>query len=582
MHDEYLAQEQDDAVEALAWIGRQSWSTGAVGLLGISWGGFNALQIAARRPPELKAIITHCSTDDRYADDVHYRGGCMLDYNIIWAGVMLTLNGRPPDPLHVGDRWREMWLNRLQNNLPWIEPWLRHQRRDAFWKHGSVGEDYSAITCAVYAVGGWADPYTDAILRLLAGLPGPRKGLIGPWGHQYPESAAPGPAIGFNQESLRWWNYWLKGIDTGIMDEPMLRVWMQDRIEPQPFYQERPGRWVVEPVWPSPTSELHGYALNAGTLDDVPGTEVRLDYVGAQYTGLDAGESCAFGAPPHEAGDQRRDDGLSLTFTSEPLETSLELLGFPEVTLTVAVDRPRALIAVRLCDVAPTGASLLLSYGLLNLTHRESHEHPTPLEPGRRYTVTMRLNALGYVVPAGHCLRVAISPTYWPHAWPSPETVTLSVFTGGDSQIRLPVRPARPEDANIAPFEPAEGAPVPPLEYINRSASRRTVSHDLINGLFETTVTGGRGFRLVQTGLELINDTCLTHSIRAGDPLSATIRYNYTISIGRGAWQTRVETTSVMSSDAERYLITQTLDAYEGNTRIFARSWVLESPRDMS
>ena len=583
MLDEYLSQEQDDAVEAIAWIARQPWCTGAVGLFGISWGGFNALQIAARRPPELKAIITHCSTDDRYADDVHYRGGCMLDYNIIWAGVMLTLNARPPDPVHVGDRWREMWINRLENNVPWMDAWLRHQRRDAFWKHGSVCEDYGAITCAVYAVGGWEDPYTDAVLRMLQGLPGPRKGLIGPWGHQYPESAAPGPAIGFNQESLRWWDYWLKDIDTGIMDEPMLRAWMQDYVEPQPFYQVRPGRWIAEPAWPSPSTEVRAYALNAGTLDGTPAAEVRLDILGAQYTGLDGGESSAFGAPPHVAGDQRRDDGLSLCFTSAPLPTPLELFGFPEVTLTVAADRPRALLAVRLCDVAPTGASLLLGYGLLNLAHRDSHEHPTPLEPGRRYTVILRLNALGCVIPAGHRLRVAVSPTYWPHAWPSPEPVTLSVFTGGRSQLRLPVRPALPADAELTPFGPAEGAPTPPVEHLPRPPSRRTVCHDIATGRYETTVAGGRrGFRLLDTGIEYTFASSLSHAIVAGDPLSASIRYDCDIGVGRGDWRTRVATTSHMTSDAERYRVTQTLDAYEGDTRIFARNWVLECPRDLA
>jgi uncharacterized protein len=233
LYDEYLPQEQDDALEVLAWIVAQPWCSGAVGILGISWGGFNGLQIAARRPPELKAVISLCSTDDRYADDVHYMGGCLLSADMLpWASTMLAFNARPPDPQVVGEEWRATWLNRLERTPPFIEAWLRHQRRDDFWKHGSVCENYGAITCPVYAVGGWADGYTNAVPRLLAGLPGPRKGLIGPWAHGYPEVAQPGPQIGFAQECLRWWDHWLKGVDTGIMDEPMLRVWMQESVPP--------------------------------------------------------------------------------------------------------------------------------------------------------------------------------------------------------------------------------------------------------------------------------------------------------------------------------------------------------------
>ena len=146
--------------------------------------------------------MTICSTDDRYADDVHYRGGCVLALDMLhWASSMLTWNARPPDPRLYGEGWREAWRERLETLTPWIEHWLGHQRRDAYWKHGSVCEDYAAIECPVYAVGGFADGYTNAVPRLLAGLSGPRKGIIGPWAHAFPEDALPGPSIGFLQET---------------------------------------------------------------------------------------------------------------------------------------------------------------------------------------------------------------------------------------------------------------------------------------------------------------------------------------------------------------------------------------------
>src|SRR5207245_2925540 len=138
---------------------------------------------------------------------------------------LLTLIALPPDPALVGERWRTLWLERLDQAVLFPEVWLRHQRRDAYWRRGSVCEDLDRITCPVYAVGGWADAYTNAIPRLLAGLGGQRKGLVGPWAHVYPHTGVPGPAIGFLQEALRWWDAWLKGIDTGVMDEPRSRFW---------------------------------------------------------------------------------------------------------------------------------------------------------------------------------------------------------------------------------------------------------------------------------------------------------------------------------------------------------------------
>ncbi|MCF8038905.1 MAG: CocE/NonD family hydrolase, partial [Desulfohalobiaceae bacterium] len=249
---EYLQQELDDGLEVLAWIAGQPWCTGRVGMIGISWGGFNGLQIAALQPPELFAVISICSTDDRYADDIHHMGGCLLGDNLSWASTMFSHNSCAPDPAVVGPRWRKMWMQRLEGSGLWLAKWLRHQRRDENWKHGSVCEDYRAIHCPVMAVSGWADGYTNAVFRLLANLKVPRKGLIGPWSHLYPHLGRPGPAIGFLQEELRWWDLWLKDRETGIMDEPMLRAWMQDSVPPTTSYEHRPGRWICEFEWPSP------------------------------------------------------------------------------------------------------------------------------------------------------------------------------------------------------------------------------------------------------------------------------------------------------------------------------------------
>jgi len=228
--DEYLPRELADGVEAIAWIAAQPWCDGKVGMIGKSWGGFNALQIAALRPPALRTVVSVCSTDDRYSDDAHYMGGCLLNDNLWWGAVFFQLCALPPDPALVGERWRDMWRERLESCTPHPARWMRHPLRDAYWRHGSVCERYEDIACPVYAVGGWADGYSDAIPRLVSRLATPCRAVIGPWGHQYPHEGVPGPAIGFLQDVRRWCDQWLRGVETGIATEPAYRVWMPESV----------------------------------------------------------------------------------------------------------------------------------------------------------------------------------------------------------------------------------------------------------------------------------------------------------------------------------------------------------------
>ena len=579
--DEYLAQEHDDIVEVIAWLAEQPWSTGVVGMTGISWGGFNALQVAARRPPALKAIMTLCSTDDRYADDVHYIGGCVLAVDALpWASQTLVWNATPPDPAYAGERWRELWLERLEQTPPFVEAWLSHQRRDAYWKHGSVCEDFAAVECPVYAVGGWADGYTNAIFRLLAGLPGPRKGLIGPWAHAFPHDGVPGPAIGFLQECLRWWDRWLKGVDTGIDTEPLLRAWLQEPVPGRAHHEERPGRWVAEEAWPGPGVSVRVLALGEGTLTETPGPDRWLHLRSSQLCGLDSGLWCPYGDASDLPPDQRLDDGLSLCFDSTPLEERVEILGFPEARLSVAADRPAAFVAVRLCDVAPTGESTLVSTGVLNLTHRESHEHPTPLVPGERYDVTVRLSAAGHAFPPGHRLRLAVSPTYWPWVWPSPEPVVLSVLAGA-SALSLPAREPRAGDHELRPFGEPECSPPLAAETLSEGNTSRTVTRDVATGESVLTYTYGGGRTRLPSGMEIMERYRETFRIVEGDPLSARVETDHAVELGRGDWRTRVVARSAMWSDAGAFYTTNTVEAYEGEQQVFAGTRDFSVPRDL-
>lgn len=586
LYDEYLPQEQDDAVEILAWIAAQPWCDGQTGMMGISWGGFNSLQVAARRPPSLKAIMPIACTDDRYHDDVHYMGGCLLTAQMLpWATVMFTYNPAPPDPRHVGDKWREMWLERLEENDPWVAKWLSYQRRDGYWKHGSVIEDYGAIQVPVYVVGGWADTYNNAVPRLLAGLKGPRKGLIGPWAHTFPERGTPGPAIGFLQESLRWWDYWLKGVETGIMDEPMFRTWIQESVPPAPYYETRPGRWVADPSWPSPYVRDEVWFLNGDErgawLGNAAATSLPLTLLGKQAHALTSGEWGCYGTPGETALDQQGTDGEALCFTSAPLLEAIDILGNPTVTLDLAVDQPLALVGVRLCDVTPTGQSRLISWGQLNLTHRESHEFPTLLEPGKRFMATVQLNVMGYRVPAGHRLRVAVSPTYARHAWPSPVPVMLSLFSGAGCQLHLPVRQPQPGDADLPDFLPPEISAPLPTEETRTETKQQTITYDVINGITTFTIKSDSGrVQLIGNGLEWEETSQETLIIHDDDPLAQYQRVQMQVEYQRNDWHIRMATDNTLTADATHFHLSHLFEAYEGKTRVFTKSWTFKIARE--
>jgi uncharacterized protein len=586
--DEYTEAEHDDATAVIEWLAAQPWCTGAVGMFGISWGGFNSLQVAARQPPALKAIITLCAADDRYADDAHYMGGCLLNENLIWGSAFFMYHLLPPDPDIVGDRWREMWLERLENAVLFPAHWLGHQRRDDYWKHGSVCEDYAAVGCPVYAIGGWADGYSNAVPRLLEGLSVPRKGLIGPWAHVFPHNGTPGPAIGFLQEAVRWWDHWLKGRDTGIMDEPAYRVWMQESLAPQPQYAERPGRWVAEPGWPSDNVKPFGLTLDAaGLLVEGAAEEAYLEVASPPATGITAGSWCAMGSDGEMPIDQRADDGRSLVFDGEALEAPLEIMGAATLHLVFESNRPVAQVIVRLNDVFPDGTSARVSYGVLNLTHRENHEHPAPLTPGRRTRATVRLNDVAHRFAAGNRVRVAISTAYWPIVWPTPERVTLGVYSGA-STFTLPVRAPRAEDAELRPFPPPETGPANSGTVLRDSTLRRTIERDLLTGdvLYRIYNDGGEfdGAALIHLeDIDLEAGFALLQQYRIGEanPLSASGEIVAHALLRRGTWAAELRGRIEVTSTKDAFIVSAKVTANEGLSEFFAREWTETIPRDL-
>ncbi len=576
MEDEYTEQELEDAVAVIAWAAAQPWCSGKVGMMGISWGGFNALQVAARRPPALKAIITLCSTDDRYADDIHYKGGLLLNENLGWGATMLSYSSRSPDPAIVGESWRDMWLERL-NAEPFLPAiWLKHQTRDAYWKRGSVCEDFPAIEAATLAIGGWGDGYKNAVSRLVQGIEAPVKGIVGPWIHKYPHFAVPNPAIGFLQEALRWWDRWLKGKETGVENDPAMRLYLMDSAPPKDWYEERPGRWIAEHQWPSPGIEMRSFSLaNGGKLFESAPKLVNVKIASPQDCGMKGGEYCAIWLGPELPGDQREDDAKSACF-DRPLTASLDIVGAPVVKLTLYADKPSAMVAVRLCDVHPDGASSRITYGVFNLCHRDGHETPKPVKPGETMEIGFKLDDIAYRVPAGHTLRVAISSTYWPLVWPSPEPVALTILTGG---IDIPERAAGSGD-EVA-FEEPEAARPWNTQTVRKGGHSREVERDAETGAVTLSIVDDFG-ETRDAGHGLINGGIARErwTIHPRDPLSARGVTHWTSTLSRDEWSLRTETFAAMRSDPTAFHLTGRIEAYEGETLAFERDFVETIPRN--
>ncbi|MCM2580120.1 CocE/NonD family hydrolase [Streptomyces meridianus] len=580
--DEYLEQEQQDAEDVLAWLAEQPWCNGRNGMMGISWGAFAALQVAARRPPSLEAVVLSSFTDDRYWDDMHYGGGCLLSDNLGEAGTMFAYSTCPPDPDVVGERWREMWLERLEANGPWVAEWLRHQRRDDYWRHASVCENYQDVQCPVLASSGWADGYSNAVTRLLENLDVPRRGLIGPWSHKYPHLGEPGPAIGYLQEVVCWWDHWLKDADNGAMDGPMLRSWMQESVPPSTSYEERPGRWVGEPTWPSPRIEQVVRPLGAHRIAD-PGETVperELTVQSPLSVGQFAGKWASYNAPPDLPYDQREEDGGSLVFDTEALPERVEILGSPTVELEFTVTEPIAMVAARLSDVAPDGKATRVCYGLLNLTHRNGQDHPEELVPGERYRATVRLNGVAQAFPPGHRIRLSLSTSYWPLAWPPPKPVLLGVVAGS-STLTLPVRPADIEEPEAEPFGEAEGCEPVPTTQVSPKEQSWKVTRDLVDYTSGLEIVKDAGtVRYDRIGLDVSRRAYERYEAVADEFDSVRGESEWTMGFRRGDWEVRTVTRTELRSNEKEFQLHATLDGYEGSQRVFSRDWDLTFPRD--
>lgn len=409
---------------------------------------------------------------------------------------------------------------------------------------------------------------------MIENLDAPAKAIIGPWVHKYPHFAIPEPRIGFLQEALRWWDHWLKDIDTGVENDPLYRPYLMDSVAPKSWYTERLGRWLAinEPlsILPREVWYLNDTALQAEQSDCL------TTVASPQTCGAHSGEYCAIWLGPELPDDQRADDAMSTVFKTEPLQEHRDIVGAPQITLTLMSDKTQGQIAVRLLDIHPNGASTRITYGVMNLSHHLSHSEPAPLTPNASFNLTLDLDHIAYRLPAGHRLGVAVSSTYWPLIWPSPDAATLTITNG---QLSLPLRQSGMEDEWV--FEPPEADEPWQVETLREGSNSRKTITDWTNGTVTLEIVDDFG-KVKDSDHGLINGSIAREwwSIHPDDPLSAHGKTHWTDELERDDIILRTEATSEMHSDATHFHLTATMRAYKNNNLIFEKDVARTIARD--
>jgi hypothetical protein len=590
-YDEYTTAETLDGYDAVEWLAAQPWCDGAVGMWGISYGAFTSIQVAKLRPPHLRAIVPVMGTDDRYRTDVHYIGGCVTASELSqYAVSQLGMNAMPPDPAFRGGSWRDEWLARLEATPPWLIEWLRQQHDGPYWRSGSLAPGYGTIEAAILNVGGWMDSYVDAAFRMQAACTAPSRTIVGNWVHDVPDAATPGPNLDDLHELVRFFDRWLKGLPNGADTEPAVVWFEREYAEPEPFPAEWPGRWRAATAYPHPAVADRAWRFAGGSVPLV-GTlaaevaDVAADASGAgvdRYrhrptVGTRAALSWGAGGPPNGLGrDLRPDEALGPTYTSEPLDAPIEILGVPEVTLYLSVSAPVATAVVRLTDVAPDGTSAQVTAGILNLTHRRLHERPEALEPGRIEAVRVTMRAAGYRFLAGHRIRVSVASSSWPVIWPSPYAATFELHRGPatPSRLVLPVIPA----AGGRGDEPVPAFKTTPPDTPAFDGGGRTdepvwrIVDDVIAGTVTVAVHDG-GEDVLEDGRRLYVAETLTMTASDVDPARATLDADVVYRWREHDFETEIRARSLQTSDAEAFRLQVTLEVDLDSEPFFRREW---------
>jgi hypothetical protein len=591
--DEYTEAETRDGYDVVEWLAAQAWCSGAVGMWGISYGGFSAIQVAKLRPPHLRAIVPIMATDDRYLTDVHYIGGCVTASELSqYAVSQVAMNAMPPDASFRGTGWLDEWQARLEATPAWLFEWLRQQHDGSYWRQGSLAPEYEAIEAAILNIGGWMDSYVDAALRMQALCTAPSRTIVGNWVHSLPADATPGPNLDELHEMVRFFDRWLKGLSDGSALEPPVVWFERDHAPPEPFPTVLPGRWRAAEAFPHPAVESREWHFGGGPMPLVgtllepgdPGRGAGVQrYAHRPTVGTRGSLSWGAGGVPNGLGrDLRPDEALGPTFTSAPLGEPLSILGVPEVVLHVSVSAPVATAVVRLTDVAPDGSSAQVTAGILNLTHRHDHAAPEALEPGRIEEVRVVLRPAGYRFEPGHRIRVSVASSAWPVIWPSPYAAEFELHCGPATPSRLvlpEVPPAGgPGDLPVPAFKTTR----PDVRAVSGGGSsdrpRWEVAEDVIDGSLTVTIHDG-GEDVLHDGRRLYAAETLRLTAWDAHPERAVMDADVVYRWWEHEAAIEIRARSIQTSSASEFDLSVDLEVDLDGAGFFRRHWQERIPR---
>lgn len=575
---EYSDEEQEDGEVIIDWLSRQSFSTGAVGMFGISWGGFNALQMAMRKPPSLKAILAMMATDDIYEDDVHFMDGMMhVDAYEIGRDLDNAIPGSP-DYIINEDYFEEKF-----DSEPWLLKYKQQQKDGPFWDRASLNHDYSALKTPTFLISGWYDGYRDSTPRIMANVDAPVKAIVGPWNHTFPHTASPPPAIEWREEAVRWFDYWLKNEENGIMDEPGMAVFIRDGHGPGvPDSIGGLWRWIDD--WPTEDVKDASLFFTKRSLTNKQAVVTNLDTL--EYkpsSGIEAGGSVMWWGD--WAPDQKKTDAHSLVYDSAPLDSSLVILGFPKVGLHSAITAPQSHFLVRLSDVAPDGSVTLITGAGLNGSHRMSSSVPEKMIPNEFYSLEIEMHFTSWTFKKGHRVRLSVSNAQWPMIWPNPSPLTMYVQNGGakGSLLRLPVL-SKDSHTSIPQFNP----PVEDPQLQGYSTSQfgtasgfAEVSNIYYDTLSRTmTLQATNSSEVIYPWAKWLTTENIVHKVKDDDPAHASVESQYSIEIDNKNRKLKWSGLLDLSSDMDSFYYKYTRLLEETDTLIRSKTWMESIPRD--
>ena len=588
MPDMYAENELADARAVIDWLAAQPWCTGRVGMLGTSWGGTAGLQASVDAPGALRAVIAVCATHDRFEADIHHKGGCLLTDTFEWGATLPAILALPPSR-NAGEDWRERWEVRLGSLAFPLEDWVREEARGAYWLRGSVIHAPERLSRPILAVGGWSDGYSDSVMSLVGARPDLVWGVVGPWGHHYPDHGRPGPAIGFQQLALEWWDHWLRRDAPGELAWPRLRVWLREFDPPADVIETRNGRWI-ESGPPEESARPREWHLGEGTLREDAGSGgagtggagtggAGRDVPHDLRLGLASGDTGYFGRHGGLPLDQSGDDARSVCFDSAPLDEDYLLFGEADALLIVSSDTVSCQLSLRLNDVAPDGTSALVALSVRNLHLDDMLDAPDgPPGPSPR-SVRIGFPTTAYRFRAGHRIRLAVGSSCWPMVWPSPTAAAIRVEGG---RLGLPRLPGLPRDLS-RPLPPPVDLPVTRSYDVVATPHLERFSRGLDDG---TLVAGWHqpynALRYRDTSVTFGYETRARHRLHPDDPLSAQSTFDHHIVCERPDGTASVGCRVTAKSTATHYRLEGHLTAAWDGELVSERRWDISIERRYS